>query len=72
MTLAIDECSMFYVGVPLNLLCSLLGRLPKVDDILAGVCEELLPKALKVAVDQCQHPCAQRTAIISQPSVNLG
>ena len=44
----------------LNLLCGLLGRLPKMDDILASVCEELLPKALEIAVNQSQHACMQR------------
>ena len=56
----------------LYLLCSLLRGLPKVDDILAGVCEKLLAKALEVAVNQRQHACVQALPVrVSHPFISV-
>lgn len=47
-------CSLHNVG---SLLGSFFWPVPKVNHILAGICEQLFAKALEVPVNQCQRIC---------------
>lgn len=57
----VGVCSLHDVG---SLLSCLIWSVPKVDHILAGICEELLAKALEISVNQSQGICMQRHPLV--------